>query len=174
MACAKINDQNKPIIGLNSDPTRSVGHLCIPSKYTNDFERALDKLFAGDFKWKYRQRIRVTIEGDQAWDEPLEIHNQNLGIEREFRYLDLEPADESRSRTGSTSEASYGSTTTIPQSVSCLSELLMKCLSANRSLQKYQTASSDLTAIPASKSNAPASLFVLALGPHPGPSILTN
>ena len=105
MACAKINDRNKPIIGLNSDPTRSVGHLCIPSKFTNDFEHALDKLLAGDFQWKYRQRVRVTIEGEQEWDEPLEIHNQNMGIVREFRYLDLDAADESRSRSNSASDS---------------------------------------------------------------------
>lgn len=92
MAASKITDRNKPLIGINSDPPRSVGYLCIPSKYTDDFDSALDKLLSGQFKWKYRQRIRVTVEGENALDEPLEIHNQMYNMVcPENRFLDLEP-----------------------------------------------------------------------------------
>lgn len=92
MAASKISDCNKPLIGINSDPPRSVGYLCIPSKYTVDFDSALDLLFSGQFEWKYRQRIRVTVEGENALDEPLEIHNQMYNsVCPENRFLDLEP-----------------------------------------------------------------------------------
>lgn len=92
MAASKINDRNKPLIGINSDPPRSVGYLCIPSKYTDDIDGALDKLLSGQFEWKYRQRIRVTVEGENALDEPLEIHNQMYNsVCPENRFLDLEP-----------------------------------------------------------------------------------
>ena len=101
MAAAKINDSSKPLIGINTDPDRSVGHLCIPSKYTSNIDAAITKILKGDFRWMHRQRIRVTIVQDEDLDEPLEIHNQMLGKFRpEYRFLDLDEGCV-RSRTNS-------------------------------------------------------------------------
>lgn len=34
MGASKIFDSNKPVIGFNTDPTRSEGHLCLPKHYS--------------------------------------------------------------------------------------------------------------------------------------------
>lgn len=89
MAASKIYSKNKPVIGINSDPSRSVGYLCLDPEYSMDFGSALLRLYAGNFRWVYRQRIRVSIKGESSMDPPAELHNQQL-LHPEFRYLDLE------------------------------------------------------------------------------------
>lgn len=90
MAASKVIDNKKPVIGINSDPSRSVGYLCLPTRYSEHFDDALQMLHDGDFRWKFRQRIRVTLEGENAFDDPIELHNEHLQC-REYRFLDLEP-----------------------------------------------------------------------------------
>ena len=34
MGASKILDKSKPVIGFNTDPTRSEGHLCLPKHYS--------------------------------------------------------------------------------------------------------------------------------------------
>ncbi|GBM70579.1 hypothetical protein AVEN_219884-1, partial [Araneus ventricosus] len=51
MAASKIKSKDKPLIGINSDPTRSLGHLCLPSFYTENFPEAVNRLKAGNFKY---------------------------------------------------------------------------------------------------------------------------
>lgn len=89
MAASKIFSKDKLVIGINSDPSRSVGYLCLPPSYSVNFRAALEKLASGDFRWVYRQRIRVSIKGENALDAPAELHDQQL-LHPEFRYLDLE------------------------------------------------------------------------------------
>lgn len=89
MAASKVISSDKPVIGINSDPSRSVGYLCLPVSCTEHFEEALTKLKKGKFKWQFRQRIRITLEGETAADDPIELHDQQLE-HPEYRYLDLE------------------------------------------------------------------------------------
>ncbi|XP_074600971.1 NAD kinase 2, mitochondrial [Brevipalpus obovatus] len=77
-AASLIKSPNKTVIGINSDPSRSVGYLCLPQPYSSDLDATLDKLFSGQFKWLFRQRIRITLQGENALDEPLELHKQQL------------------------------------------------------------------------------------------------
>lgn len=44
LAASRILDRNKPLIGFNSDPTRSKGQLCLPQKYSVEVQEAVDKL----------------------------------------------------------------------------------------------------------------------------------
>ncbi|KAK8736922.1 hypothetical protein OTU49_004725, partial [Cherax quadricarinatus] len=90
LAASKILDRNKPLIGFNSDPTRSKGQLCLPQKYSVDVKEALDKLLKGKFRWTFRSRIRVTLIGDDIYKPPVELHAQQLHY-HEYRYLDMEP-----------------------------------------------------------------------------------
>uniref|UniRef100_A0A9J2Q1V7 NAD(+) kinase n=1 Tax=Ascaris lumbricoides TaxID=6252 RepID=A0A9J2Q1V7_ASCLU len=60
IAAAKINDQ-RPVIGFNTDPLGSEGHLCITRKSDQPVRGVIEKLLKGDFSWMWRQRIRVTI-----------------------------------------------------------------------------------------------------------------
>lgn len=89
MAASKVRDNRKPLIGVNSDPSRSVGYLCLPKCYSNHFDLALDKILSQQFTWNFRQRIRITLESENADDEPVELHNQQL-LHPEYRFLELD------------------------------------------------------------------------------------
>ncbi|KAG0725099.1 NAD kinase 2, mitochondrial [Chionoecetes opilio] len=90
LAASRIPDRDKPIIGFNSDPTRSKGQLCLPQKYSVEVQEAIDKLLKGKFRWTFRRRIRITLIGDDIFKPPVELHNQQLQY-HEYRYLDMEP-----------------------------------------------------------------------------------
>lgn len=44
LAASRIPNCRKPVVGFNSDPCRSEGHLCLPKKYSTDIQSALKKL----------------------------------------------------------------------------------------------------------------------------------
>lgn len=75
-AASRVKDQFKPVIGINTNPKRSEGHLCLPPKYTKNLDKALDMLANGQFRWLWRQRIRITMTG--AEDNFTPIHNGDL------------------------------------------------------------------------------------------------
>ncbi|GLV39633.1 uncharacterized protein CBL_08300 [Carabus blaptoides fortunei] len=69
LAASKIHDNKKPVIGFNSDPHRSEGHLCLPKHYSNYIREAIERLQNGQFDWLLRSRIRTTLvshKGDQS------------------------------------------------------------------------------------------------------------
>ncbi|XP_036135127.1 NAD kinase 2, mitochondrial isoform X3 [Molossus molossus] len=47
LAASKVLDRLKPVIGVNTDPERSEGHLCLPVRYTHSFPEALQKFYRG-------------------------------------------------------------------------------------------------------------------------------
>lgn len=47
LVASKVYDKNKPVLGVNTDPERSEGHLCLPVHYTHAFSEALQKLRKG-------------------------------------------------------------------------------------------------------------------------------
>ncbi|KAK7488487.1 hypothetical protein BaRGS_00020272 [Batillaria attramentaria] len=89
LAASKFINSDKPLIGLNTDPDKSEGHLCLPKrKYPAvNFAAALKRMLDGDFRWKWLQRIQVTMSGQHANDEPVELHNQQLQFP-EHRYVE--------------------------------------------------------------------------------------
>lgn len=89
LAASKVKNSKKPLIGVNSDPTRSVGYLCLPKKFSDRFDDALDMMLNGQFEWQFRQRIRVILESQNASIDPIELHDQQL-LYPEFRFLELE------------------------------------------------------------------------------------
>lgn len=44
LAASKVLDNAKPVIGFNSDPTRSEGFLCLPKKYSENVDEAVKRL----------------------------------------------------------------------------------------------------------------------------------
>ncbi|XP_060792063.1 NAD kinase 2, mitochondrial isoform X2 [Neoarius graeffei] len=82
LVASKVFDKNKPVIGVNTDPERSEGHLCLPVHYTHAFSEALRKLRKGDFRWQWRQRIRVHLEGRGINPTPVDLHEQQLSLEQ--------------------------------------------------------------------------------------------
>ncbi|KAL1513999.1 hypothetical protein ABEB36_003330 [Hypothenemus hampei] len=61
LAASMVNNNTKPVIGLNSDPQRSEGYLCLPKKYSTNVRDAIERLNNGNFKWLMRSRIRTTL-----------------------------------------------------------------------------------------------------------------
>ncbi|KAM9450529.1 NAD kinase 2, mitochondrial isoform 1-T2 [Clarias gariepinus] len=82
LVASKVFDKNKPVIGVNTDPERSEGHLCLPVRYTHAFSEALRKLSKGDFRWQWRQRIRIHMEGTGINPTPVDLHEQQLSFEQ--------------------------------------------------------------------------------------------
>ncbi|KAL7989087.1 hypothetical protein Chor_008006 [Crotalus horridus] len=85
LAASKVLDQLKPVIGINTDPDRSEGHLCLPVRYTHSFPDALQKLYSGEFRWQWRQRIRLYLEGTGVNPVPVDLHEQQLSQEQHSR-----------------------------------------------------------------------------------------
>nr|XP_060617376.1 NAD kinase 2, mitochondrial isoform X2 [Anolis sagrei ordinatus] len=85
LAASKVFDQSKPVIGINTDPERSEGHLCLPVRYTHSFPHALQKLYRGEFRWQWRQRIRLYLEGTGINPAPVDLHEQQLSQEQHSR-----------------------------------------------------------------------------------------
>jgi NAD+ kinase len=90
MGSSKILNRYKPILGINTDPTRSEGHLCLPKHYSFNIQEAIDTILAGKFKWFFRRRLRITMIGDKEKINrtPVELHDQQLQYP-EYRYMDL-------------------------------------------------------------------------------------
>ncbi|CAI9725129.1 NAD kinase 2, mitochondrial-like [Octopus vulgaris] len=80
-AASKITNRDKAVIGINTDPSRSEGYLCLPKIKTynlKSMKASFAKLLAGDFRWKWRQRIRISMSGKYMYDDPVELHDQQL------------------------------------------------------------------------------------------------
>ncbi|VDP01995.1 unnamed protein product [Soboliphyme baturini] len=88
LAASRIRSQSKPLIGVNTDPSSSEGFLCLTKKLSEQFLfDAFERLFNGEFKWLWRQRIRVTLTGQNAYDAPMELHDQQL-MYPEYRWAE--------------------------------------------------------------------------------------
>uniref|UniRef100_A0A8C5FGN9 NAD kinase 2, mitochondrial n=1 Tax=Gadus morhua TaxID=8049 RepID=A0A8C5FGN9_GADMO len=82
LVASKVFSKDKPILGVNTDPERSEGHLCLPVRYTHAFPEALERLQRGDFRWQWRQRIRLHLEGTGINPTPVDLHEQQLSLEQ--------------------------------------------------------------------------------------------
>ncbi|CAL8321936.1 unnamed protein product [Lota lota] len=82
LVASKVFSKDKPIVGVNTDPERSEGHLCLPVHYTHAFSEALERLQRGEFRWQWRQRIRLHLEGTGINPTPVDLHEQQLSLEQ--------------------------------------------------------------------------------------------
>ncbi|KAJ1519288.1 hypothetical protein ONE63_004587 [Megalurothrips usitatus] len=78
LAAGRVTDNQKPVIGFNSDPRRSEGYLSLHKKYSSNIEEAVRKLKQGEFKWRFRNRIRILLCGENVHEDPIELHEQEL------------------------------------------------------------------------------------------------
>lgn len=44
LAASRVLDNKKPVVGFNSDPSRSEGYLCLPKRYSNEIQEAIERL----------------------------------------------------------------------------------------------------------------------------------
>ncbi len=88
MAASKVLNPSKPIVGFNTDPSRSEGYLCLPKSLA--YEAAINNFMSGRFRWLLRKRLRITVVGDKKhiMHPPMELHRQQL-LYPEYRYVDL-------------------------------------------------------------------------------------
>ncbi|XP_030006535.1 NAD kinase 2, mitochondrial isoform X3 [Sphaeramia orbicularis] len=104
LVASKVLSKDKPVVGVNTDPERSEGHLCLPVRYTRAFPEALEKLFRGDFRWLWRQRIRLHLEGTGINPTPVDLHEQQLSLEQHNQAHRITTMDSQR-RTGTLHES---------------------------------------------------------------------
>uniref|UniRef100_A0AC34GUR5 NAD(+) kinase n=1 Tax=Panagrolaimus sp. ES5 TaxID=591445 RepID=A0AC34GUR5_9BILA len=71
-AASKVRNE-VPVIGMNTDPVGSEGHLCLTGKQQRPADEVVRQLLNGEFQWTYRQRIRVTIIKSGNDDLPLPV-----------------------------------------------------------------------------------------------------
>eukprot|EP00057_Strongylocentrotus_purpuratus_P034434 XP_795192.3 PREDICTED: NAD kinase 2, mitochondrial [Strongylocentrotus purpuratus] len=83
LAASKVLDQT-PVIGVNTDPEGSEGHLCLPNRYTFLFEDAMKRILSGNFRWMRRQRIRVTVDGRMVNKDPIDLHELELSFPEHY------------------------------------------------------------------------------------------
>ncbi|XP_072173023.1 NAD kinase 2, mitochondrial-like [Diadema setosum] len=84
LAASKVFDET-PVIGVNTDPKGSEGHLCLPNRYTPLFEDAMKQVLAGNFRWKRRQRIRITVDGSLVNKDPIDLHELELSFPEHYQ-----------------------------------------------------------------------------------------
>ncbi|GAB1608248.1 NAD kinase 2, mitochondrial-like [Argonauta hians] len=89
-AASKITNRDKAVIGINTDPSRSEGYLCLPKIKTanlKSMKESFNKLLSGEFRWRWRQRIRISMSGKYMYDDPVELHDQQLHC-HEHRFIE--------------------------------------------------------------------------------------
>lgn len=77
MASNLIHNNQKPIMGINSYPTKSQGYLMLPPSYTNDIPKIFDMLKSGHYKILMRRRIRTVLKGKNIHSKPFHIHQKS-------------------------------------------------------------------------------------------------
>ncbi|KAM3873777.1 NAD kinase 2, mitochondrial [Diretmus argenteus] len=103
LVASKVFSKDKPVVGVNTDPERSEGHLCLPVRYTRAFPEALEKLYRGEFRWLWRQRIRLHLEGTGINPTPVDLHEQQLSLQQHNQAHRRTTRDTQR-RTGTVNE----------------------------------------------------------------------
>ncbi|KAI9527462.1 NAD kinase 2, mitochondrial [Dissostichus eleginoides] len=104
LVASKVLSKDKPVVGVNTDPERSEGHLCLPVRYTHAFPEALKKLCCGEFRWLWRQRIRLHLDGTGINPTPVDLHEQQMSLEQHSQAHRITTMD-SRLRTGNPYES---------------------------------------------------------------------
>lgn len=64
-AASRVPVSNHMVVGINTDPDRSEGYLCVTPSPSCSLEKIVNNILDGKFRSINRQRIRVTIAGEQ-------------------------------------------------------------------------------------------------------------
>lgn len=74
-AANKIRTRDILLIGLNSMPDSSTGHLCLPKHYSQNLKDAISRIKQGDYKNVYKTRIKVSLRGNTSYHY---LHSDNI------------------------------------------------------------------------------------------------
>lgn len=59
-----VQDNKTPVVGINSNPSSSLGYLCLPEICSRNIQKTFDTLEKGKFSFIDRRRIRVSMKGN--------------------------------------------------------------------------------------------------------------
>jgi len=80
LTAAKKVRGDTPVIGINTDPVGSEGHLCLTGKARRPADEVVRQFLNNDFQWTCRQRVRVTMvkagNGNSGSSSPMLINNK--------------------------------------------------------------------------------------------------
>jgi NAD+ kinase len=60
-----VQDNETPVVGINSNPSSSLGYLCLPEICSRNIQKTFDTLEKGKYSFINRRRIRVTMKGKE-------------------------------------------------------------------------------------------------------------
>lgn len=60
-----VQNNQTPVVGINSNPSSSLGYLCLPEICSRNIEKTIDTLEKGQFSFIDRRRIRVSMKGKE-------------------------------------------------------------------------------------------------------------
>ena len=93
--------------------SRSEGYLCLPKEDSLNFQASLDRLLNQQFRWAYRQRIRIEMSGPHAMADPVELHEQELDFPQ-HKYADFTVDSDDRSDDSTSKVHPNDATSAIP------------------------------------------------------------
>ncbi|XP_050537451.1 NAD kinase 2, mitochondrial [Daktulosphaira vitifoliae] len=76
-----VQDNSKEVVGINSNPSSSLGYLCLPSVCSQNIERTFDMLEKQKFTYINRTRIRVSMKcAEKKIEPPVNMYQDFLKI----------------------------------------------------------------------------------------------
>lgn len=60
-----IQNHQTPVVGINSNPSSSLGYLCLPAVCSNNIQKTFDTLEKQKFSYVERRRIRVSMKSTE-------------------------------------------------------------------------------------------------------------
>jgi len=61
-----VQDNKTPVIGINSNPSSSLGYLCLPAICSKNIQKTFDTLEKQNFSIIDRRRIRVSMKSAES------------------------------------------------------------------------------------------------------------
>ncbi|GMR37066.1 hypothetical protein PMAYCL1PPCAC_07261, partial [Pristionchus mayeri] len=115
LASSKILSNEKPVIGINTDPQGSEGHMCLLRKAPMEqVDGAIERLFKGDFEWLFRTRIRISVTSEGGLGESTPLHSTAMNREPSTTRWEGRGRDRERSQRKSTRVVGERRTEDVP------------------------------------------------------------
>lgn len=61
-----VQDNQTPVLGINSNPSSSLGYLCLPDACSRNIQKTFDTLEKQKFSYINRSRIRVSMKSKES------------------------------------------------------------------------------------------------------------
>lgn len=61
-----VQDNQTPVVGINSNPSSSLGYLCLPDVCSLNVQKTFDTLEKQKFSYINRHRIRVSMKSEES------------------------------------------------------------------------------------------------------------